>query len=151
MTAILLAVFKKSNSKEKRVLFAEDKLARQNKLNCSFVLIKSKLNSHSLQLWWQLLHLIDRNIAFKQLTKNSRLRSWFPGHHLRPPKCHAFWWNRDTIYYGSSQDAEFLSKSLCPRVGEAVETLNSAPLLTWNQGVPRCFFLLAISCTNQYA
>jgi len=67
------------------VLFSRRNLARWKQLNLSFFLLKSKLYSHNLQLWWKFLRLIDGNSAFKHLLKSSYLRSIFPGfarHHL---------------------------------------------------------------------
>ena len=59
------------------VLFWRRDLARWNHLNLSFFLIKSKLHSHCLQLWWKFQHLIHGNIAFEQQPNISYLRPWF--------------------------------------------------------------------------
>ena len=59
------------------VLFWRRDLARWKHLNLSFFLIKSKLHSHCLQLWWKFQHLIHGNIAFEQQPNISYLRPWF--------------------------------------------------------------------------
>ena len=57
-------------------------------------LLKSKLNSHRLQLCWKFLRLVDGNIAFKQQTfKNIHSCSWFPRHRSRVPQS----WNKISI------------------------------------------------------